>query len=52
MTEQVIGVDLGGTNIKLGRYTREGECLNRSQNCNTPTSIPRSCDRRNRSGDS
>jgi glucokinase len=27
MTEQVIGVDLGGTNIKLGRYTREGNCL-------------------------
>jgi glucokinase len=27
MAEQVIGVDLGGTNIKLGRYTREGSCL-------------------------
>ncbi len=27
MTDQVIGVDLGGTNIKLGRYTREGKCL-------------------------
>jgi glucokinase len=27
MTDQVIGVDLGGTNIKLGRYTREGNCL-------------------------
>jgi glucokinase len=27
MTEQVIGVDLGGTNIKLGRYTRDGNCL-------------------------
>jgi glucokinase len=27
MAEQVIGVDLGGTNIKLGRYTREGNCL-------------------------
>jgi glucokinase len=27
MSEQVIGVDLGGTAIKLGRYTREGNCL-------------------------
>lgn len=27
MTDQVIGVDLGGTNIKLGRYTRDGKCL-------------------------
>ncbi len=27
MADQVIGVDLGGTNIKLGRYTRAGECL-------------------------
>ena len=27
MTPQVIGVDLGGTTIKLGRFTREGACL-------------------------
>jgi len=27
MSEQAIGVDLGGTAIKLGRYTREGDCL-------------------------
>jgi glucokinase len=27
MVDQVIGVDLGGTNIKLGRYTRDGQCL-------------------------
>jgi glucokinase len=27
MVDQVIGVDLGGTNIKLGRYTRDGKCL-------------------------
>jgi glucokinase len=27
MSEQAIGVDVGGTAIKLGRYTREGDCL-------------------------
>jgi glucokinase len=27
MTDRVIGVDIGGTNIKLGCYTREGNCL-------------------------
>jgi glucokinase len=27
MTDRVIGVDLGGTNIKLGCYTRDGKCL-------------------------
>ncbi|MEM7797487.1 MAG: ROK family protein, partial [Cyanobacteria bacterium P01_C01_bin.118] len=26
-TPQVIGVDLGGTNLKLGRFTTTGECL-------------------------
>lgn len=27
MAKQVIGVDIGGTNIKLGRYTQQGQCL-------------------------
>ncbi|WP_404790634.1 ROK family protein [Altericista sp. CCNU0014] len=27
MADRVIGVDLGGTDIKLGCYTREGHCL-------------------------
>jgi glucokinase len=27
MSEQIIGIDLGGTAIKLGRFTPEGECL-------------------------
>lgn len=27
MPEQAIGVDLGGTAIKVGRYTRAGDCL-------------------------
>jgi glucokinase len=27
MTDRVIGIDLGGTNIKLGCYTRDGKCL-------------------------
>jgi glucokinase len=27
MSEQVIGVDLGGTAIKLGRYTHTGKCI-------------------------
>jgi glucokinase len=27
MAEQIIGIDLGGTAIKLGRFTPEGECL-------------------------
>jgi glucokinase len=28
MTDCVIGMDVGGTNIKLGCYTRDGKCLN------------------------
>jgi glucokinase len=27
MSEQIIGIDLGGTAIKLGRFTPEGDCL-------------------------
>jgi glucokinase len=27
MAKQVIGVDIGGTNIKLGRYTQVGQCV-------------------------
>ncbi|MEA5579669.1 ROK family protein [Anabaena sp. UHCC 0451] len=27
MTKQVIGIDLGGTAIKLGRFTQDGNCL-------------------------
>lgn len=27
MTKQVIGIDLGGTAIKLGRFTEDGNCL-------------------------
>ncbi len=37
MTEQVIGIDLGGTAIKLGRFTREGNCL---QSLTVPTPQP------------
>jgi glucokinase len=37
MMQQVIGVDLGGTDMKLGRYTRGGECL---QSLKLPTPQP------------
>lgn len=35
--EQVIGIDLGGTAIKLGRFDREGNCL---QSLTVPTPQP------------
>ncbi len=35
MVTQVIGIDLGGTAIKLGRFTSDGTCLN-SLTVNTP----------------
>jgi glucokinase len=35
--EQVIGIDLGGTAIKLGRFNRAGECL---QSITVPTPQP------------
>ncbi|MEB3293734.1 MAG: ROK family protein [Synechococcales bacterium] len=35
--EQVIGIDLGGTAIKLGRFDRQGNCL---QTLNLPTPQP------------
>lgn len=37
MTPQVIGIDLGGTAIKLGRFTQEGTCL---QALSVPTPQP------------
>jgi glucokinase len=37
MSEQIIGVDLGGTAIKLGRFTLKGECL---QSWTLPTPQP------------
>ncbi|MFM7363750.1 MAG: ROK family protein [Cuspidothrix sp.] len=35
MTKQVIGIDLGGTAIKLGQFTTDGKCL-RSLSVDTP----------------
>jgi len=35
MTKQVIGIDLGGTAIKLGRFTADGNCL-KSLSVDTP----------------
>lgn len=35
MTKQVIGIDLGGTAIKLGRFTADGNCL-QSLSVDTP----------------
>lgn len=35
MTKQVIGIDLGGTGIKLGRFTVDGNCL-QSLSVDTP----------------
>ncbi|MFO5441082.1 MAG: ROK family protein, partial [Dolichospermum sp.] len=35
MTKQVIGIDLGGTGIKLGRFTANGNCL-QSLSVDTP----------------
>ncbi|MEY3221301.1 MAG: hypothetical protein RLZZ203_157, partial [Cyanobacteriota bacterium] len=35
MTKQVIGIDLGGTGIKLGRFTADGNCL-QSLSVDTP----------------
>jgi glucokinase len=35
MAKQIIGIDIGGTNIKLGRYTQQGQCL-ASLNLETP----------------
>ena len=35
--EEVIGIDLGGTNIKIGRFTTDGHCL---QHLNKPTPQP------------
>ncbi len=35
MTKQVIGIDLGGTAIKLGRFTTDGNCL-QSLSVDTP----------------
>ena len=35
MTTQVIGIDLGGTAIKLGRFTSDGYCL-KSLTVHTP----------------
>jgi glucokinase len=35
MTKEVIGIDLGGTAIKLGRFTEDGKCL-QSLTVNTP----------------
>jgi glucokinase len=37
MTKQVIGIDLGGTGIKLGRFTEDGTCL---QSLTVPTPQP------------
>lgn len=41
MGEQVIGIDLGGTAIKLGRFDRSGNCL---QSLTVPTPVPASPD--------
>jgi glucokinase len=40
MTDQVIGVDLGGTNIKLGQYTPEGHCLTSLKIATPQPSVP------------
>lgn len=37
MTDQVLGIDVGGTAIKLGRFLRDGQCL---QSITVPTPQP------------